>query len=312
MKNTINEIIKFLKTEYSDDGYYVQEFADNIYFGIDKNNKIICLKRIFEPVEKIKFRTDCLELLQNYDATLILDDKNIIGNFNIIICNSKDNNDIETIVRLCYFYLLNEKNNDMISLMKTLVELFQITSNKDEKYEVGLWGELFIIYYLNNKFNFNVSPFWHTDFFLKYDFSLDNIRKIEVKTTSKSIRIHRVKHEQIYTTNNVLLVSVLVRKDDTGLSVYDLFDKIKESFCDDYNISVKYERMLRKIDRENAERYDLTYSFNNVKFYKNKSIPKFESNEPDGVCHTEYDIDLTNVDCLIENDLHDFLFKVND
>ena len=121
MKNTINEIIKFLKTEYSDDGYYVQEFADNIYFGIDKNNKIICLKRIFEPVEKIKFRTDCLELLQNYDATLILDDKNIIGNFNIIICDSKDNNDIETSVGLCYFYLLNEKNNELYTTQFSMV-----------------------------------------------------------------------------------------------------------------------------------------------------------------------------------------------
>ena len=59
---------------------------------------------------------------------------------------------------------------EMLNLMKNLIELFQITSSKNVDYEKGLWGELFTIYYLINKFKVDISSYWHNDFYLKYDF----------------------------------------------------------------------------------------------------------------------------------------------
>lgn len=300
----INDVIDFLKTDYDGNGYLVQEFGNEIFFGVDKNQNIICLKKVHEKIETTKIKTNCLELFQNYNVTIKLENEIITNNFNVLVCNNRKTENIETFVRLCLCYLNDDNNNEMLNLMKNLIELFQISFSKNIDYEKGLWGELFTIFYLYNNFNIDISSYWHTDFYLKYDFSLNDQLKLEVKTTSNSTRVHRVSHEQVFTNNNVVLSSVMIRKDDSGLSVFDLFEKIKQLFINDYTKIVKYEKMLRKIDENDAEKFELNYAFDNIKMYKVSSIPKFEMKEPDGVYGTEYDVDLSNIQELHDSEIN--------
>lgn len=302
----ISDIINFLKTHYDGDGYFAQEFDNEIFFGVDKNENIICLKKVHEKLETTKIRTNYLELFQNHKVTIKLENEMLTDYFNVIVCSNKENENIETFVRLCLCYLKDNNNNEMLNLMKNLIELFQITSLKNSDYEKGLWGELFTIYYLINKFRIDISSYWHNDFYLKYDFSLSDQTKLEVKTTSNSTRIHRVNHEQVFTNNNVILSSVMIRKDDSGLTVFDLFENVKTLFTNDYNKIVKYEKMLRKINEEEAERFELNYANDNIKMYKVASIPKFEMKEPEGVYRTEYDIDLSNIESLTDDEISIF------
>lgn len=302
----ISDIINFLKTHYDGDGYFAQEFDNEIFFGVDKNENIICLKKVHEKLETTKIRTNYLELFQNHKVTIKLENEMLTDYFNVIVCSNKENENIETFVRLCLYYLKDNNNNEMLNLMKNLIELFQITSSKNADYEKGLWGELFTIYYLINKFRIDISSYWHNDFYLKYDFSLNDQTKLEVKTTSNSTRIHRVNHEQVFTNNNVILSSVMIRKDDSGLTVFDLFENVKTLFTNDYNKIVKYEKMLRKIDEEEAERFELNYANDNIKMYKVAFIPKFEMKEPEGVYRTEYDIDLSNIESLTDDEISIF------
>ncbi len=302
----ISDIINFLKTHYDGDGYFAQEFDNEIFFGVDKNENIICLKKVHENLETTKIRTNYLELFQNYKVTLKLENEMLTDYFNVIVCSNKDNENIETFVRLCLCYLKDNNNNEMLNLMKNLIELFQITSSKNVDYEKGLWGELFTIYYLINKFKVDISSYWHNDFYLKYDFSLDDQTKLEVKTTSNSTRIHRVNHEQVFTNNDVVLTSVMIRKDDNGFTVFDLFEKVKRLFINDYNKIVEYEKMLRKVNEDEAERFELNYANDNIKFYKVADIPKFEMKEPEGVYRTEYDIDLSNIKSLTDEEINIF------
>lgn len=302
----ISDIINFLKTHYDGDGYFAQEFDNEIFFGVDKNENIICLKKVHEKLETTKIRTNYLELFQNHKVTIKLENEMLTDHFNVIVCSNKENENIETFVRLCLCYLKDNNNNEMLNLMKNLIELFQITSSKNADYEKGLWGELFTIYYLINKFRIDISSYWHNDFYLKYDFSLNDQTKLEVKTTSNSTRIHRVNHEQVFTNNNVILSSVMIRKDDSGLTVFDLFENVKTLFTNDYNKIVKYEKMLRKIDEEEAERFELNYANDNIKMYKVAFIPKFEMKEPEGVYRTEYDIDLSNIESLTDDEISIF------
>lgn len=302
----ISDIINFLKTHYDGDGYFAQEFDNEIFFGVDKNENIICLKKVHEKLETTKIRTNYLELFQNHKVTIKLENEMLTDYFNVIVCSNKENENIETFVRLCLCYLKDNNNNEMLYLMKNLIELFQITSSKNADYEKGLWGELFTIYYLINKFRIDISSYWHNDFYLKYDFSLNDQTKLEVKTTSNSTRIHRVNHEQVFTNNNVILSSVMIRKDDSGLTVFDLFENVKTLFTNDYNKIVKYEKMLRKIDEEEAERFELNYANDNIKMYKVAFIPKFEMKEPEGVYRTEYDIDLSNIESLTDDEISIF------
>lgn len=303
----IENIISFLNADYNGDGYYAKEFKEGIFFGVDKEKNIICLKKVYGETEYTKIKTNYLELLQNYEVTLKLENEELTDRFNVIICSQTEKDNVETFVRLCFCYLADDKGIEMIDLMKNLIELFQITSTKNTEYEKGLWGELFTIYYLINKYGIDISPYWHTDFFLKYDFSLNDQTKIEVKTTSNVNRIHRVNHEQVFTSNNVALTSVMVRKDNSGLTVFDLFEKIKDSFIKDYNKIIEYEKMLRKVKEEEAEKYELNYSYDNFRMYMVDSIPKFEMKEPEGVHGTEYDIDLSNVIGLTDEEITEFL-----
>lgn len=302
----IDNIIQFLKTHYDSDGYFAQEFDNEIFFGVDKDKNIICLKKINEKLETTKIRTNYLELFQNYKVTIKLENEMLTDYFNVIVCSRKENENIETFVRLCLCYLKDNNNSEMLNLMRNLIELFQMTSTKNIDYEKGLWGELFTIYYLISTFNIDISSYWHNDFYLKYDFSLNDQTKLEVKTTSNFNRIHRVNHEQVFNNNNVLLSSVMIRKDDNGLTVFDLFEKIKKLFINDYNKIVEYEKMLRKINEEDAERFEFNYANDNIKIYKVDSIPKFEMKEPEGVYRTEYDIDLSNIKSLTEDEIGEF------
>lgn len=303
----INDIIGFLKTRYDGDGYFAQEFDNEIFFGVDKSENIICLKKIHEKLETTKIKTNYLELFQNIKVTIKLEKGIVTDYFNVIVCSNKEKENVETFVRLCMCYLREDTNSEMLNLMRNLIELFQIASTKNIDYEKGLWGELFTIYYLNSKFKTDISPYWHNDFYLKYDFSLNDQTKIEVKTTSNSVRIHRVNHEQVFTNNNVLLSSVMIRKDDNGMTVFDLFEKIKPLFTDNYNKVVEYEKMLRKINVDDAERFEFNYASDNIRMYKVCSIPKFEMKEPEGVYRTEYDIDLSNVNSSTEDEISEFL-----
>ena len=98
----------------------------------------------------------------------------------------------------------------------------------------------------------------------------------------------------------------MIRKDDSGLTVFDLFENVKTLFTNDYNKIVKYEKMLRKINEEEAERFELNYANDNIKMYKVASIPKFEMKEPEGVYRTEYDIDLSNIESLTDDEISIF------
>lgn len=302
----IDNIIDFLKTKYDGEGYFAQEFENEIFFGVDKNENIICLKKVYDQLEMTKIKTNYLKLFQNTKVTLNLESESITDYFNVIICSRQEKENIETFVRLCLCYLTDNDNSEMLNLMRNLIELFQITSTKNTEYEKGLWGELFTIYYLKDKYDVDISSYWHNDFFLKYDFSLNDQTKIEVKTTSNVARIHRVNHEQVFTNNDVILSSVMVRKDDNGLTVFDLFSKVKDLFTGDYNKIVEYEKMLRKIKEDEAEKFELNYSYTHIKLFKVDSIPKFEMKEPEGVYRTEYDIDLSNINALNDCEIKNF------
>ena len=302
----IDDIICFLETRYDGEGYFAQEFDKDIFFGVDKDQNVICLKRIHEKLEPTKIRTNYLELFQNYMVTITLEDEIITDYFNVIVCSKKEKENVETFVRLCLCYLKDKDNSEILRLMQNLIELFQITSSKNVDYEKGLWGELFTIYYLFDKYSIDISPYWHNDFYLKYDFSINDQVKLEVKTTTNSTRVHRVGHEQVFTSNIVSLCSVMVRRDDSGLTVFDLFEKIKKLFVNDYNKIIEYEKMLRKIEEGEAEKYELNYALENIQLYNINSIPRFEMKEPDGVYRTEYDVDLSNITPMSDEEIKEF------
>lgn len=302
-----DKIIVFLNNTFEKEGYYVKEFSNELFFGKDKDNNIICAKKNNSNEPAFSLKTKAIELYQNYHFILQTDSEEISGNYDMLVLKNSFYDTKETFIKLCINFYADDTDKSIIELTNDLIEMYKITSHKDLDIEQGLWAELFTIIILNEKYNINISKYWHNDNYNKYDFSITNNIKLEVKSTRKENREHRFSHEQLYTDNDVIISSVQVRKDDNGYSVFDLYKQVEELFSSRYELLLKIEKLLNKIDKDTVDKFDMEYSKENIKFYLNKNIPHFDLTEPDGVHGTEYTVVLENEDVLDEQILTELL-----
>lgn len=291
----INQIIKFLNNTYEKEGYYVKEFSDRLFFGKDKENNIICAKLNTTKELAFSMTTKAIELYQNYHFILQTETEEISGNYDMIILKNTFVDTKSTFVNLCLNFYNEDSDRSIIELTNDLIEMYKIISIKDSMFEQGLWAELFSIMYIKNNYDINISKYWHNNNYNKYDFSFNENTKLEVKSTTKEFREHRFSHEQIYTNYDVIISSVKVRKDDNGYTVFDLYAQVEELFESRYDLLTKIEKELKKVDKNNLDKYDFDYSIQNIKFYLNKETPHFDKPEPDGVHSTEYTVVLENI-----------------
>lgn len=303
----IEKIIDFLNNTYQNEGYYVNEFSDGLFFGKDKENNIVCAKKNLSKEPSFSLTTKAIELYQNYNFVFQVGTDEIDGKYDMLVLKNNFVDTKRTFVNLCLNFYNDDTDRSIIELTNDLIEMYKINSSKDSLSEQGLWGELFTIIYLNKNLNINIGSYWHSDNFNKYDFSFNENTKLEVKTTKKEVREHRFSHEQVYTNYDVIISSVQVRKDDNGLTVIDLYNEVSELFNSKYDLLIKIEKELKKLDMDNLDKYDFEYSNNNIKFYLNKNIPHFNNPEPSGVHNTEYTVIFENVNELSDEKLLEYI-----
>ena len=303
----INSILEFLNNDFTSEGYYVKEFSDNLFFGKDKDGNCVCVRSNDTKEQPFSLKTKSIELYQNYHFILQSSEKVLDDNFDMIILMNKYNDTRRTFVNLCLNFYSTDDDRSIIELTEDLIELYKTPKSNDTKSEQGLWAELFTINYLYEKYNINISEQWHNDAFNKYDFSLSDSLKLEVKSTTKEIREHRFSHEQVYTNYDVIISSVMMRKDDSGLTIFDLYNKTSLLFASKYDLLSKIEKELAKYDKEQLIMYDYEYATENIEFYLNKNVPHFDDPEPEGIHGTEYTIVFENVDHLSDEDIEDLI-----
>lgn len=133
---------------------------------------------------------------------------------------------------------------------------------------------------------------------MKFDFSISEKVKLEVKATVKNTRTHHFRHEQLMTeVYNIFVLSYLLRYDDEGLSLYDLLLICKEFMSKDARKLMRLNYVLKNVgeDRLKYMRFNRTYTDANRHIYRAEDIPKFNQNTPSGVVNAEYDCILDNV-----------------
>lgn len=297
----IDSIEKFLSEQFNDNGYYVKEFSSNLYFGKDKDNNYICARKNSSKEVPFSIKTDCIYLYQNYNFELNMENEVNVDKFDLILLKSNFSNNLRTFINLCLNFYAEDSNENIIELTEDLIEMFKSSKNHSEEVEQGLWGELFFINYMKDKYNIDVLQYWHKDDYSKYDFSIVDNKKVEVKTTVKENRVHKFSHSQVYTKNQVIIASILMRSDNIGCNLEDLYNKVQEGFGGNYKAVAAIQKEIFKLDKEKFKNYDYDYSMENIRFYSNENIPKFNMDEPDGVFHTKYDIDLEKSDPIVED-----------
>jgi len=224
----------------------------------------------------------------------------ITAPFHALRCESVEAADIRTFLLLVDAFvrecLGDSPTADSLSaFFRSLVRLFSVGHSSDVAAErQGLWGELSLMSVVRG-FEFWV-PFWHSEPTRRFDFSSGHHR-VEVKTAVGSARVHHFSHAQLFPTNqeDILIASLLLHEDDSGLSLRDLIDQAHSTLSKPADL-LKLERAIRRAVMESRDEpgpaYDLADARRSLAWYRVADAPHFQVPEPPGVSHTRYRVDL--------------------
>lgn len=164
----------------------------------------------------------------------------------------------------------------------------------------GLWAELFVISIASNPEY--LLKAWHSSLNDVYDFN-DGIDKIEVKSTSKSHRIHKFSYDQLSPTENTNLIisSIFVIQSGIGKNIFDLKEDIETQIC---SLELRYklnEIIFRTLGSEFEKVYDVYFDYqqavDSYKLIPAIYIPSLNSESiPNEITNIHFDCDLSQID----------------
>lgn len=292
---SIKELIHTLPTPQ--DGYNFIEidsylWGKNSYgeiaFGFtSKNQNILPLRQT----------TKHLKLFINHLFKVTIDGTLKERKLSLLVLKETDEKHADIFIRIALSMLdnLNEEK-----LLKHFLELKDLFSNekKISKTELeGMFGELFAMYVLKINYGIDISIYYQKEDKRKFDFNLTDKRKIEVKTTLKPERVHHFIHQQLDTDrNDIRVISIMLQKDDAGMSLLDLIKECKDLFSTYFTIVVHLELLTKNVDDSELEemKFNFTYAKDNMKIFDASKMPRLKEKDVDGVFNVEYDVDLVN------------------
>ena len=183
--------------------------------------------------------------------------------------------------------------------VEKLVNLFSQFSKPPQKTIQGLWAESLVIEQAKNP-DYLIEA-WHSEPTAKFDFN-DGVDKIEVKSTSKSKRIHSFSIEQLNPNknSNLIVASVFAVETGTGKSIYDLLELIGRKIIDK-NLFFRLNEITVKTLGKDFEKtfeifFDYALAVDSLAFYESDSIPKIDvSSVPPQISNVRFDSDLSEI-----------------
>ena len=235
--------------------------------------------------------------------------------FNVILLKS-DDADIQQyffeLVSLIFHRLPSRPTVNGLKIeISKVISLFTASASLSRDVVKGLWTELFII--ANSETPEYLIQSWHVSPEDKYDFN-DGKDKIEVKSTSSTIRKHSFAIEQLNPNpgSKLLIASVVVVASGMGKNIFDLIDDISSRVSiEELILKVKqivYETIGPHIDEVSKIRFDFNMALNTVAFFDYRNVPSINlSDVPNNVHDVHFTsilsdsapYDLTTADCLL-------------
>ncbi len=288
----------------------------NVLLGVDLDGHPVLFVRAQEGALEPSLHTKMVSLHigQNYSVSTTTG-KPGIEFLHALYCETGNPTDIETFLVLSEAFLSRHsgdiiEQDDVTSFFRSMVRLFEVTPARDVWSEqLGLWGELFMMSRVRG-FRFWL-PFWHSDTTRRFDFTYGQ-RRIEVKTTTRSERIHHFSHRQIYTIEDeeILIASLTVNEDDSGLSLRQLILECRSAILG-MPCFLKLEKAVRKAGMENISengpRFDAIAAGASLAWFRSTDVPHFRMPEPAGVSGTHYKVDLSTGPTVTALELEEWL-----
>jgi len=286
---------------------------DSLLVGEDKDGNVSLISISMEQQrDSVAQKTKELSFECNSKITYIENNEKKHDICHVVRCYSKIDRDRNVFLELCDTFFLNKTVN-----MDMIIEVFSIMNNffarkKSYSKEMlqGLYAELYSIYFFRNKIDLAKS--WQNKDRMKFDFSINEDTKLEVKSTNLQSRIHHFKHEQLATNIvDIYILSYKLREDNDGLSLLELISRVlpllneypkKQARILKLKFDCKDEGILKEL------KYLEEYTISNMRFFNAKDVPKFSGDTPTNVSDAEYNSNCEGVKFIPEEEIVD-MFK---
>ena len=274
----------------SNNSYFGKDSSGNIAFAIESNNTK--LKSFIQS-------TNNLTYFFNLNAECYVDNNLSIKTIHILLCKNLKPEITDAFLRLTQAFAISSPNDQrhLAKLFSALTLLFSKETISQEKELQGLYAELFAILYFKEH-DCDLAPFWQSKDRMKFDFSINENKRIEIKSTVKNHRVHRFKHEQLLSDlYDIKVISFMFQKNDCGFSLKELINKVLLENNSNLALILHIENLIKNVDTFTLSslKFDKSYTIQNMKIFNAVDIPHFYEQDPEGVTNTEYDCDLTNI-----------------
>ncbi len=284
----------------SNNDFTLFQYTDMLYVGYDSQHilSVICISSHPKRNTFIQ-RTQKLSLECNRRVRFTVNGVNRDDVVHIIRAFTDSDKERDVFLELCPLFVsasISQNQEQALTELLSILSAFFKDRTEPSLIELqGLYAELYTIVLLHDYMD--IASCWHSVDKMKFDFSISEKLKIEVKSTTKPERIHHFRHEQLL--NNGLLIyvfSYMFRSDDAGLSLYDLIQKAKNIISDPRKqlIVARYEKNTSE-EKLKSICYSETYTKQHFKICLAKDIPQFNQITPEGVSNAEYDCNLIKV-----------------
>lgn len=175
----------------------------------------------------------------------------------------------------------------------SILDMFQLPKEQQFKNLIGLVGELAVLHDIYTKTEIYVGAGWHENSTDKYDISY-NDSVIEVKTTTSNLYNVKIKHDQLFGKEGVILAAVRVSESNIGITLKNLIKKINaiNEFKTDLMFQIKLGKELKKISPKDLEYKKV--EINDIRFYCNSDMVTIYD-IPENITNIEYDYTLIDI-----------------
>lgn len=278
------------------------EYKKGIFVGIDSNGIVtVAVQSSNRRQGSTARRTALISVECNMNMTYTLDGESYEDVFHLVKFYSHDKKEIELFLETSMLLISrgDATKDSILITFQTLVKFFEDKEEPSDNELTGLYAELFTICFFDK--DLSLGNFWQSKDRLKYDFSISDALKVEVKSTIKSNRIHHFRHDQLNSDlYKIFVISYLLQHDDNGLSLLELINKCKPLLDNDQNKVMRLNKVQKNVDSRRLESisFEEKLTINNMRIFRAEDIPKFKGPKPDGLTNAEYDCDLDGITVL--------------
>ena len=287
------------------------EYGSGILIGVDKASCVCVVVKSANPNRfPLKHKTQNMSIECNVKVRYSLNGDTVNDVVHIIRCLSEKQREKELFLELAAV-LIQESDGSEEAIMDTFNTLRTFFNDKKEVSDnelIGLYAELYTICRYED--SIGLGQYWQSRDRMKFDFSISDKVKLEVKATTKNSRTHHFRHEQLMTAiYDIYVLSYMLRYDDEGLSLYDVLIESKRILEVDSRKLLKINHILKNVseDRLKGMKFNKEYTESHRHFYRAAGIPKFNQVTPRGVANAEYDCVLDTVSFIEDQEFIDIV-----